>query len=145
MISGTTKNSRLIELRKYAITNVFANQYYSGGSTVNNGVDYGNSISGVSVTYYIDGMKYIDNVTSGVTTFIANPVANDPANYINLPYYKDPNLTKIIGIPKINDDVFIDRQELSAFDSNYRLEFIKNLNDLNTYASGKFFKIINYT
>ena len=145
MITGTTKNSRLIELKKYLITNVFGDQYHSGGSTTNNGVDYTNSISGVSVTYYIDGMKYVDNILSGITTFIANPVKNDPLNYIDVPYYKDPNLSNIIGIPKINDDVFIERQELSAFDLNYKLEFIKNLNDLNTYASGKFFNIVNYT
>lgn len=145
MITGTTKNSRLIELKKYLITDVFGDQHLSGGSAANYGVDYTNSISGVSVTYYIDGMKYVDNILSGITTFIANPVKNDPLNYIDVPYYKDPNLSSIIGIPNINNDVFIERQELSAFDLNYKLEFIKNLNDLNTYASGKFFNIVNYT
>jgi len=50
-----------------------------------------------------------------------------------------------VSNPKINDDVFIVRQELSAFDSNYKLEFIRNLVDLTSYAGGNFFNIVNNT
>ena len=47
--------------------------------------------------------------------------------------------------PKIEDDVFIVRQQLSAFNDNYNLEFIENLNDLINYAGGNYFNIINNT
>lgn len=143
MITGTTNNSRLIELKKYKVTNIFTEQYFGNGSLSTNGVDYPNSTSGVSVTYYIDGIKYVDNVTGSTTTFSYEP--QNESNFINKIYYKDPNKENIIGFPKISDDVFIERQQLSAFDDNYKLQFIKNLVELTTYAGGKYFKIVNNT
>lgn len=143
MVTGTTNNSRLLELRKYIVTDMFQLQYISGGTLTNNGVDYNNSISGITVTYYIDGIKYIDNVNALTTTFISPET--DISNFTNSQYYKDSNKENIISNPKIIDDVFIDRQELSAFDKNYRLEYIRNLIDLQTYAGGKFFTIIKNT
>lgn len=122
---------------------MFQLQYISGGTLTNNGVDYNNSISGITVTYYIDGIKYIDNVNALTTTFISPET--DISNFTNSQYYKDSNKENIISNPKIIDDVFIDRQELSAFDKNYRLEYIRNLIDLQTYAGGKFFTIIKNT
>jgi hypothetical protein len=55
------------------------------------------------------------------------------------------NKENIISNPEIYDDVFIIRQEISAFDGNYRLEYIQNLIDLETYAGGNFFNIVNNT
>lgn len=144
MITGTTKNSRLNELKKYKITNVFSEKYVGNGSYVNDGVDFNNSISGITVVYYIGGIKYIDNVSASTTTFYYTPISEN-SSFTNLPYYKNPDKNYIVTNPKINDDVFIVRQELSAFDSNYRLEFIRNLVDLTSYAGGKFFNIVNNT
>ena len=147
MVTGTTKYSRLAELRKYTITNVFADQYVGGGNTSVDGVDFSHSTSGISVTYYIAGIKYIDVLsgsTSG-TTYSVAAQGTSSADFINEPYIKNPNKENIISNPKIIDDVFISRQELSAFDKNYRLEYINNLNDLITYAGGGFFNIVNNT
>ena len=58
---------------------------------------------------------------------------------------KDYNKDDIISYPQINNDVFIVRQDLSAFELNYKLEFIKKLIDLETYAGGKFFNVVNNT
>ena len=77
------------------------------------------------------------------TTFGFIPQNN--GNFINESYVKNPNKEKIISNPKINDDVFITRGEQSAFNKNYRLEFVGNLVDLTTYAGGKYFNIINNT
>ena len=55
------------------------------------------------------------------------------------------NKENIISNPEIANDVFIDRQEISAFDQNYRLEYIGSLVDLTTYAGGGFFNIVNNT
>ena len=60
IVTGTTDNSRLAELRKYTATSVFADQYVGGGSWSSDGVDYTNSVSGVSVVYYIGGIRYVD-------------------------------------------------------------------------------------
>ena len=60
IVTGTTDNSRLAELRKYTATSVFADQYVGGGSWSTDGVDYPNSVSGVSVVYYIGGIRYVD-------------------------------------------------------------------------------------
>jgi len=145
MVTGTTNTSRLNELRKYTTSNIFANQYISGGSFTNDGVDYLTSVSGVSVTYYLGGIKYVDDVANEITTFAYMPSGTSSPDFINVPYYKDPKKENIISNPKINDDVFIVRQELSAFENNYRLEHITNLSELLTYAGGKYFNIVSNT
>jgi hypothetical protein len=146
MITVTgTSNSRLSELRKYTITSVFTDQYFGGGSYTVNGVDFPNSNSQSNIIYYLGGIKYTDLLTgysSGTTYTFTSLGTGDTNNFINLPIIKNPNKENIISNPKINDDVFIIRQELSAFDSNYRLEYIKNLVDLETYAGGNFFNIV---
>ena len=148
LVTGAS-TSRLTELRKYAITDVFSNQYFNNGSTTNDGVDLYNSIPNQKIVYYLGGIRYVDIVdSSGITTsttfsFIGQGY-NSP-NFINTSYYQNPNKENIISNPKIYDDVFIVRQELSAFDKNYRLEYVRNLVDLTTYAAGSFFNIVNNT
>lgn len=136
--------SRLSELRKYTITDEFINQYFGNGSYNSDGVDYVNSISGVSVVYYIGGIRYVDTILTGTTIkttfdFISTGILSP--NFIDIPIYKDPKKENIISNPKIGDDVFIVRQALSVFENNYRLEQINNLNELMTYAGGKFFNV----
>lgn len=144
VITGTS-TSRLIELKKALITNNFYRQYLSGGTYTKNGVDYTSpyTSSGISALYYIDGIQYLDifvGFTSGTTFRFIGQGYNTP-NFINKPIYKNPNKENISSNPKIYDDVFINRQETSAFDKNYRLEYINSLVDLETYAGGNFFKI----
>lgn len=143
MVTGTTDNSRLAELKKYVIGVPFNQQYVSGGTWTTDGVDFTESVSGVSITYYLGGIKYVDNVDTIITTFSFTP--NNTYNFVDESYIKNPNKEKIISNPKINDDVFIVREDLSAFDKNYRLEYIRNLVDLTTYAGGKYFNIVNNT
>jgi len=143
MITGTTEHSRLSELRKYNITSVFADQYVGSGSWTNDGVDYGSSPAIEYVVYYLGGIRYVDvTLIDGVTTTFSYTPNSDP-NFVDVPYYKNMNKEKILGRPKIKDDVFIIRTDQSAFDKNYRLEYIRNLQDLTTYAGGSFFNIIN--
>ena len=145
MITGTTDNSRLNELRKYTITTNFANQYVSGGSWIQDGVDYLNSPAIEYVVYFIGGIRYVDETLINGTTTSFSYLPNNTYNFIDEQYIKNPNKEKIISNPKIYDDVFITRDNLSAFNKNYKLEYIRNLVDLTTYAGGKYFKIINNT
>jgi hypothetical protein len=143
MVTGTTNNSRLIELKKYAVGVPFSQQYFGSGSVSNDGVDYSNSVEGDYITYYLGGIKFVDDISEGTTTFSYTPQGTSSPDFINETYYKDPNESKIIGNPKINNDVFITRDQQSAFDKNYKLEFIDRIVDLTTYAGGKYFNIIN--
>lgn len=138
-------SSRLSELRKYTTSTIFTNQYTGGGSVSIDGVDYPNSIANVRITYYLGGIKYVDDIVNDVTTFSFVGLGLLNPNFVNKPIYKDPQKENIISNPKINDDVFIIRQELSAFEKNYRLEYVKNLIELQTYAGGNFFNIVNNT
>lgn len=162
ILSGTTKDadyenitlspsvvtgystSRLSELKKFAVNVSFNQQYFGGGSYTVDGVDFINSISGVSVVYYIGGIRYVDTLTgtSATTTFDFTTVGILSPAFINKPIYKDPKKENIISNPKITSDVFIIRQELSAFENNYKLEHIRTLNELETYAGGKYFNIV---
>lgn len=145
LVTGMTA-SRLSELRKFAVTSVFENMYFNNGSVNNDGVVYSESTSN-DVTYYLGGIKYRDIVIGDntTTTYSFNPRGYNSLDFIDVPYYKNPNKEGIISNPKIDDDVFITRQESSAFENNYRLEYVKNLNDLVTYAGGNYFKIVNNT
>lgn len=107
-------------------------------------MDFINSISGVSVIYFIGGIRYVDTFTgtSATTTFDFTTVGILSPAFINKPIYKDPKKENIISNPKITSDVFIIRQELSAFENNYKLEHIRTLNELETYAGGKYFNIV---
>ncbi len=139
--------SRLNELKKYAVNVSFNRQYTSGGTYSTDGVDYSVSVSGVSVTYYLGGIKYTDAVVNDatVTTFRFTGSGLTSPDFINKQVYKNPDKENIISNPKINDDVFIIRQELSAFENNYRLEHVKGLQELETYAGGNFFNIVKNT
>jgi hypothetical protein len=146
VVTGTTNNSRLSELKKYAIGVSFNQQYVGGGNWTIDGVDYPNSNSEVTMTYYLGGIKFIDDINNNVTNFSFTTLGTgDTNNFIDEPYLKNFNKDKIISNPKINDDVFIIRDNLSAFDKNYRLEYVNNLVDLITYAGGKYFNIVNNT
>lgn len=146
-VTGSTDNSRLTELKKYAVGVSFSQQYKSGGSLTTDGVDYTNSPSIEYVVYYIGGIRYLDEtlIDDVNTTFSYTAQGVSEPNFIDVTYFKNPNKEKIISNPKIFDDVFIIRSDLSAFNDNYRLEYIRNLVDLTTYAGGKYFNIINNT
>jgi hypothetical protein len=147
LVTGTTNNSRLIELKKYATGVPFSQQYIGGGSSTVDGVVYSQSTQFIKMVYYIGGIKFTDMLVgsnSGITFSYTAQGTNSP-DFVDAPMYKNMNKENIISNPKINDDVFITRQEVSAFDKNYRLEYVRNLIDLTTYAGGKYFNIVNNT
>ena len=138
--------TRLPELRKYVVSGTTAQMYKTGGSFTVDGVDLAQTNVN-KIVYFIGGIKYTDTLSgysSGTTFSFVGQGLSGP-DFINKPIYKDPNKENVISDPKIYDDVFIVRQEIPAFDKNYRLEYISNLVDLETYAGGKFFNIVKNT
>ena len=135
--------TRLDELKKFTHSDLFIDKYFSGGTITNDGVDYYNSTSN-NIIYYLNGIKYVDTYinSSLTTTFLVNAQGYNSPDFIDSEIVKNTNKENIVSNPKINNDVFIDRQQVSVFEKNYKLEFIRKLIDLETYASGKYFKII---
>ena len=143
MVTGTTK-SRLIELRKYKINGGLSDIYITGGNVNTDGINTTESTNN-NIVYFLGTIRYNDIVdVSGntSTTFSFEPDGLNNPNFITRYIYKDPNKEKIISQPKIDNDVFIKRQQISAFEQNYRLEFIDKLVDLETYAGGNYFNIV---
>ncbi|MFW6243060.1 MAG: hypothetical protein ACOC2W_02780 [bacterium] len=144
MIVTGTSTSRLAELKKFKITDDFTNKYQPNGSINNDGVDYQNSTEDEEIVYYISGVKYVDDLDTGITTFEFETVDIDNnSDFIDRQIIKDSNKSGIVSRPKIISDVFIDRQQQSIFDKNYRLEFINNLGELTTYIGGRYYNIKN--
>jgi len=153
MITGGTDNSRLIELRTYSQSTSLAQQYVLSTNVNVDGVNPWQSqytTFPYKIIYYLGGITYTDIIpssgsSSGNTTSFkyTGQGISEPNFIIGETYIKNPNKEKIISNPKIFDDVFIIRDNLSAFNKNYRLEYIRNLVDLTTYAGGKYFNIIN--
>lgn len=144
-VTGTS-TSRLFELEKFKQTDVFADKYYPDGSMSNDGVDYDNSTESEKVVYYISGIKYVDNLKTDITTFEfeTTDINNNP-DFIDVPMIKHPFKSNLVSNPKIKNDVFIDRQQQSIFDKNYRLEHINNLGELTAYIAGGYYNIKNNT
>jgi len=151
MITGTTDNSRLIELRTYSLSTSLSQQYVLSTNVNVDGVNPWLSqytTFPYTIIYYLGGITFTDIVESGLTsistTFRYTAQGISEPNFITgETYIKNPDKSKIISNPKIFDDVFIIRDNLSAFNKNYRLEYVRNLVDLTTYAGGKYFNIIN--
>ena len=144
LITSYSDVSKLSKLRKYAVSDDIGVMYYTGGSYNNNGLSIDESDLGGDVkvyVYYIDGIRYTD--VGGVTKieYYSQGITED--NFINKGIIKHPNKGGIINNPKINNDVFIDRDNKSVLDGFYRLEYVENFNDLLTYVGGKYFNIIN--
>lgn len=150
-VTGASK-SRLAELRKYVTTGTFFDLYLSSTSLNVNGVN--ENLSDLNsnpqvIVYYIDEITYTDYVYGDenldYSTFTFFPQGYSSPDFVDLPLVKDPNESSIVQNPKVYNDVFIVRQELSAFDKNYKLKDVKSLAALKTYAGGQYFNIVSNT
>lgn len=149
-ITGESK-SRLSELKKYSITGDFFNRYSGSTGAVTDGVN--ESLSNISaypqvIVYYIGEITYTDYVygdANDITTFKFLGQGYSSPDFIDEPLVKHPDKSNIIQNPKVYNDVFIVRQEASAFDKNYKLKDVKSLIALKTYAGGRYFNIVSNT
>jgi len=146
-ITGET-TSRLSELRKYVVSEVFTEKYILGGSRDIDGVGYNESNIPIRIVYYLQGIRYVDYPDDNITTFdfytqgLESPVFHNTPNIVP---YKDYRKENVRNKPKIDSDVFIVRQQLTAFENNYMLEHINNIIELTSFAGGSFFNIIKNT
>ena len=153
IVTGTT-TSMLNQIKKYAVTPYVINQYFLSNNYLIDGLDLARSglvgqtnvtgFTNYNVYYYVGGITYLQlSGTTGTTVFQLIGQAFSSANFVNRPILKDENKENMTGKPIIGSDVFIVRQEFSVFERNYNLEFIRNLAQLETYAGGAYFNIVN--
>lgn len=146
-------SSRLIELKKYATTGSLSQQYFiSTGATSGDGVDVSLTTTGVTAStfvYYIGGITYVDTFISGITeetVFTFESLAHeDENNFDDLPIIKDDKKENIVDKPEVDNNVFIIRQSQAVFEDQYRLKNIRNISELEFYAGGGHFNIVNNT
>lgn len=141
MITGTS-HSRLNELKKYKVTDTFIEKYRGNGSITNDGVDYSDSNPETHITYFIGGIKYVDDIRTNITSFtLISQGIDDHSNFLESKIYKHGDMMRIIDKPKISTDIFINRGGISVFNDIYRLEHIEKLIHLTTYAGGRYYYI----
>lgn len=140
-------SSRLVELRKYRISGDLSEIYFTSTSNVNDGVNISLSTGNI-IVYYIGGITYTDQTVGGITTttFTFESLGySDTNNFVDLPIIKDENKENIIDKPEVENDVFIIRQSIPVFENQYRFNNIRSFAELQFYAGGGFFNIINNT
>lgn len=141
--------SRLNELKKYRRDGNLSDRYFSGGNRNSDGVDITTSIDGQIIDYYIGGIRYndlFDNQNNYFeTTFDYEAQGTNTLDFVSLPLVKDFSMGNVVDQPEVESDVFIDRQAISIFENQYRLSTISNLSQLNFYAGGGYFNIVNNT
>jgi hypothetical protein len=152
MITGyTTHKLDIIKSYTQPPFQIGVNGVYNIETDVNNLIE--------SISYNIDGINFITyfyntpidnleleeyvinyNAIQTLTTFFIN---TPPSNYTNL--YNNIKLESELPLvfkPKIESNVFIDRNSYSVFENYYRMTDITSLDKLMDYKNGSFYKII---
>lgn len=144
-------SSRLDELRKYAVSGPISSRFFIATDASSDGVNPYLSVEGVNNSqyiYYIGGITYEDQTSSGVTvtTFHFESLGLDEGNnFENLPVVKLESKQNMVENPQVERDVFIERQQQPVFERNYRLRAVNAVNDVLSYAGGNYFTIYNNT
>jgi hypothetical protein len=147
LITGTS-SSRLTELRKYTVSGTLSDMYFTSTSSTQDGLNVSLSMSGMTYTYYLGGLTYVDQIVNSATTTTFSYYSyglNDPTNFVNGRLIKDESKQNVIENPFVNSDVFIIRQELPVFEQSVRLRGINTLNEIIAYAGGNYFTIYENT
>lgn len=142
-VTGTS-SSRLSELRKFSNSGTVEVLYFTSTNNNIDGVNVSLTATGTTWTYYIGGITYVDDVVGGITSFSFESLGYDDSNnFTDEPFIKDETKQNIIDVPEIDNNVFIIRQSLPVFENIYRLQSIDTLSELEKYAGGGKFNIVN--
>ena len=138
-ITGSGSN-RLEELRTYSVSPDLSLRYITSTTPTTDGLNV--SLSDESQNLFIYYLGSITYTSSGsVTTFSYESNGCTP-HVENKPIISNESTVGLVEEPIVDPEVFIGRQEISVFESSYRLADVKNLRELETYAGGNFFTII---
>lgn len=85
-----------------------------------------------------DNVTTYDDVGDGSSIITYETKGLNENNAINLPSFKNEELLSVIGKPKVEVDVFIDRGINNSFDKHIKIGEIKTLESLEKYGNGVF-------
>lgn len=140
MVTGEC-TSRLSELEKFTRSTDVSVKYVTTLNQDNDGLVLSATTTNTQYTYYIGGVRYVDNISADTTYFSFIREVSD-VDYVNYPYYKDESKQNIIAKPKIINDINIERQAPTIMDSFYRIKDINILNDIEYYGGGSYFNVV---
>jgi len=149
-VTGTS-TTRLNELKKYSVSSDISKAYIILDEADKNptsfnpalrGLILSETTEGVIYSYFVDGIKYVDDILTNMTTFSFFSQGYESENFIHKPIYKDPTIGNTIASPNVDSNVFIIREEIPVLLNNYRLSNIISLASLENYAGGKFYNIV---
>ena len=144
MIRGTTEN-KLDRVRTHLINEPFMVGYPGINGAVVTGIDppiVGQTVVDSIITYIVDGITYQTRYSSlgdvgAKTTYETNLTGNHFDNYF---YFKEEYNFGLTEQPKVDNQIFIDRNPLSVFEPQTRLGEINNMTQLEEYKNG-YYKI----
>ncbi len=148
-VTGNTI-SRLYEIRKHSQKSNFIDNYYHSTNINENGIvlnesNYNNYP--MKIVYFLDGIKYTDYVESAtgdtISKFTFLKTFPSDIDFTNKPYYKDPSKDMLSGNLNLNNNVFINRPEITALDKFYNISTVDNFFELKSYVAGNYFIIYN--
>lgn len=106
-------------------------------------ITYNNDGSFNEITYIIDNITYITRYFDLFTVFVYTTYGINGFNSDTFSLIKDDTLMGIDGQPQIDNNIFVERQEITVFDPHIRLKYINNVGELITYGGGLYYKIFN--
>lgn len=136
LITGET-SSRLSEVKTYDIQ-----QPYKLGVNGVTDIEFNPVNGSYSKIYYtIDNIDYITDIINNKTIYSYTSNGFDSTNSDNYSLIKNDKYLNLNQEIELNNLINIERLEISVFDPHYRLLNINNLNDIESYGGGTYFKI----
>lgn len=92
-----------------------------------------------------EGLVYVDTLRDTISgsTIYFRPQGINPTNSSLSGLTKEEYLLGIISSPEVQNDVFIDRGNVSVFERHFKLSEVSNIGDLVRY-NNNFFKVTRY-
>lgn len=164
IISGVT-SSLLENFRTYNSNNPYvvnfdinkSNYFNYSGASINgvsritkiNGNDYeyavdGNNDLNIGTTNQLNGIFYKETKNSGKANFRFKSEGFNLTNSKYSSIFKEDYLMGVINKPEVINDIFIDRGNISVFESHLKMSEIESLDHLEKYGNG-FFNNLNST
>lgn len=137
--SGGCK-SRLEELRLYTFSDIFEDKYIIYDGVVKHGVVLSET-NNDKITYYIDGILFVDDLIWKTTEYTLDFEAVEMLNNAGIIF--DDSLITLVGKPKIKNNINLDRGGFTVNEEVLKLGAAMNLYDLTNYAGGSYYNIIN--
>ena len=139
-VTGVT-TSRIEEIRKYKVSEIFEENFFQFDASTNTGLFDVNWEIG-EIVYFINNIKYVDYYDNGKyvsTYFELTPNQISERTGGNL--IKNENHLETVQKIKIKKDIFINRNEKSVLRDNNMLTDLNSIVEIETFVGGNYFNV----